>query len=144
MRHRCHRRGAAARARRRSPVELVRFRGPDRLRDPGAGGVSVAVAGWALRTPLGNDPGTFRDRLLAGERAFPSTPPADGPVVARIPGEPRSAELRRWQLLGRVERFAVDAAKEALGDRRCASERLAIFWATGGLRVRWEETRPAL
>jgi 3-oxoacyl-[acyl-carrier-protein] synthase I len=106
--------------------------------------VSVAVAGWALRTPLANDPGTFLGRLLAGERGFSSTPPTDGLVAARIAGEPRSAEVRRWQLLGRVERFAVDAAKEALGDRRCESERLAIFWATGGPRVRWEETRPAL
>jgi 3-oxoacyl-(acyl-carrier-protein) synthase len=96
--------------------------------------VSAALTGAALRAPLANHPEAFVRRLLAGERAFP----------ARIAGEPSAAHHRRWQLLGRVERFAVDAAKEALGERSYDGDRLAIFWATGGLRVRWDETRPAL
>ncbi len=114
--------------------------------------MKAALSGFALRTPLGNDTDTFVRRLLAGERAAQTVD--GGRVVApRLPGEPAAGHGR---FLGRLERLAIDTAHEALAlalarapalapaGPAVAPERLGLFWATGGLRVRWPETRPAL
>lgn len=107
----------------------------------------AALTGSSLRTPLGHDVGTVVRRLLAGEHA--ARPVAGIPagrglcaVAGRIEGEPACTSHRKF--LDRLELFAIDASRQALGARRVCAERLGIFVATGGLRVRWDDLMPAL
>lgn len=109
--------------------------------------MSAAVVAWAVRTSLGNEVSDFVNRLMAGERAAApnralESIPAACKIHAPLMGKPQPSEHRRF--LSRLELFALDAAREALGNRRADPDRLGIFWATGGLRIRWAELAPAL
>jgi 3-oxoacyl-(acyl-carrier-protein) synthase len=109
--------------------------------------MKAAITGWALRTPLGNDAVTFLRRLLAGERAAQESPvlkheASSCTIIASIAGQPACTSHRRF--LARLELFAIDVGIEAFSGHCVDGDRLGLFAATGGLRVRWEELLPVL
>jgi 3-oxoacyl-(acyl-carrier-protein) synthase len=90
-------------------------------------------------------------RLLAGDRAArPNDRFAAGAcrLAALVEGAERRSPLSRF--LDRLGLLAAEAAAEALamassrGARPIAPERLGLYAAVGGLRVRWDELLPAL
>ncbi len=110
------------------------------------------LLGHAWRTPLGATVDGVLRRLLAGERAartddrFPPGAYACG-LAAPIDVAPVASPHRRF--LDSLGLHAAAAAREATAMAearagRVAPERLGLFCAVGGLRVRWEELMPAL
>jgi 3-oxoacyl-(acyl-carrier-protein) synthase len=108
--------------------------------------MTVAIAGWAWRTPLGVTIGDAVARLFAGERAAIANPLAVGfacTVAAPIvdaPATPRNARFLR-----RMGLFGMAVAKEALvASGLEASTRFGLFSGVGGLRAHWDDMMPAL
>jgi len=104
------------------------------------------VLGHAWRTPLGDTVDGVLGRLLAGERAARQDD-RFGCLTAPVTSAPPASKLGRF--LDRLGLHAVAAAREALAmaDARAgtvAPERLGLFCAVGGLRVRWDTLLPAL
>jgi 3-oxoacyl-(acyl-carrier-protein) synthase len=110
--------------------------------------VSVAVTGYAWRTPLGGDLDGALRRLYAGERALWRNPrfPVEGyacQVAATIQAEPAPSPHQRF--LRRMGLFAREAALEACraaGVR--GGDRLGLFFGYGGLRAHWNDLMPGL
>ena len=113
-----------------------------------SGPARAAIVGWALRTPLGNQPGEVARRFLAGEQGGRASPRFDQSTYAirrgaAIQGEPPTTRARR--LLRRGALFALDAADEARAQAPAAKGvRLGLFAAVGGLRAQWDDLLPAL
>jgi 3-oxoacyl-[acyl-carrier-protein] synthase II len=110
--------------------------------------MTVAITGWAVRTPLGGTVEQLTDRLLAGDRAaqrntrFPSDTYACR-LAALIADPPRPSPHSR--VLRRMGLFALEVGHEALAQARCATgPRLGLFSAMGGLRAHWNDIMPAL
>lgn len=114
----------------------------------GARAMSVAITGWAWRTPLGSDPEQVLDRLVAGEcagRPHLRLASADFKVAlgCAIPDAPRPSRQQRF--LRRMGLLALECGMEARAMSGTESgTRLGVFLGYGGLRAYWNDMMPAL
>jgi 3-oxoacyl-(acyl-carrier-protein) synthase len=110
--------------------------------------VKVAIAGWALRTPLGGEVAGVVDRLLAGERAARSNPRFDASTYActlAAPVEAEPARSRHARFVKRMGLLGMEVAAEAMRAAGAAGgDRVGLFSAVGGLRAHWNDLMPAL
>jgi 3-oxoacyl-[acyl-carrier-protein] synthase II len=129
--------------------------------------MSMAVTGFSLRTPLGDDVETIAKRILAGERAGSPNVRFDArsypcSLAATIATDPKPSKHRRFVkrmgLLGLevgAEAFAHSQSPDltfgASGPlRRPAPQtpvrgpRLGLFCGYGGLRAHWDDLMPVL
>ncbi|MDI3285378.1 beta-ketoacyl synthase N-terminal-like domain-containing protein [Polyangium sp. 15x6] len=109
----------------------------------------MAVTGFALRTPLGDDPAAVLRKLLAGERAAAPNAHFDAStyacrLAATIPGAPRPTKHRKF--VKRMGLFGMEVGAEALArsGAPATGARLGLFCGYGGLRAHWDDLMPVL
>src|SRR5438105_455782 len=105
---------------------------------------SIAITGWAWRTPLGSGVEAALRRLWAGERPAGRITRFDAEtfpcrIACAIQREPPPTREQRF--LRRMGRLAQEAAREAMAHGRCAAagDRLGLFFGYGGLRAHWDD-----
>ncbi len=112
---------------------------------PGA----MAITGFSLRTPLGDDAAVVLRRLLAGERAAAPNAHFDAStyackLAATIPALPRPTKHRKF--VKRLGLFGMEVGAEALARAGGPAQgaRLGLFCGYGGLRAHWDDLMPVL
>ncbi len=111
--------------------------------------MTIAITGYAWRTPLGNTIDGAIRRLLAGERALQRNTrfPIGGyacKVAAMINDDPAPSSYQRF--LRRMGLYAREAALQAYtaAAPTVAENRLGLFFGYGGLRAHWNDLMPGL
>ena len=109
----------------------------------------MAVTGYSLRTPLGDDARSVLQRLLAGERAAAPNAHFDAStyacrLAATILGAPRPTKHRKF--VKRMGLFGMEVGTEALARAGTPAKgtRLGLFCGYGGLRAHWDDLMPVL
>ena len=109
----------------------------------------MAVTGFSLRTPLGDDAAAVLRRLSAGEHAAAPNAHFDAStyacrLAATLPGAPRPTKHRKF--VKRMGLFGMEVGAEALARANSPAKgtRLGIFCGYGGLRAHWDDLMPVL
>jgi len=109
----------------------------------------VAVTGFSLRTPLGNDIETIATRMLDGRRIVAPNARFDArtypcKLAATIPAEPKPTNHRKF--VKRMGRFGIEVGAEAFArsNTPVRGVRLGLFCGYGGLRAHWDDLMPVL
>ncbi|MRG98021.1 beta-ketoacyl synthase N-terminal-like domain-containing protein [Polyangium spumosum] len=109
----------------------------------------MAVTGFSLRTPLGDDAAAVLRRLCKGERAAAPNAHFDAStytcrLAATIPAAPRPTKHRKF--VKRMGLLGMEVGAEALARAGAPARgaRLGIFCGYGGLRAHWDDLLPVL
>ncbi|HRI65117.1 MAG TPA: beta-ketoacyl synthase N-terminal-like domain-containing protein [Polyangium sp.] len=109
----------------------------------------MAVTGFSLRTPLGDDVETITRRMLAGERAIApnsrfSAQTYSCQLAASITAEPKATKYRKF--VKRMGLFGMEVGAEAFAKSGSPARgpRLGLFCGYGGLRAHWDDLMPVL
>lgn len=109
----------------------------------------MAVTGFSLRTPLGEDVATIGERIYNGERVITPNPRFDArtypcSLAAAIAVDPKPSKHRRF--VKRMGLFGIEVGTEALAQSQTPvrGTRLGLFCGYGGLRAHWDDLMPVL
>jgi 3-oxoacyl-(acyl-carrier-protein) synthase len=105
--------------------------------------VTVAIVRAAWRTPLGSTIDGAMARLFAGERAITTHAPSSYVCTLAAPIRIAPAPSRQARFLRRMGSFALEVAREAVGEHP-HRHRVGLFSGVGGLRAHWDDMMPAL
>ncbi|MBK9261785.1 MAG: hypothetical protein IPM54_18535 [Polyangiaceae bacterium] len=109
----------------------------------------MAVTGFSLRTPLGDDVDAIMKRMLAGDRAAAPNARFDArtypcKLAATISTEPKPSKHRKF--VKRMGLFGIEVGTEAFARSSTPARgaRLGLFCGYGGLRAHWDDLMPVL
>jgi len=109
----------------------------------------MAVTGFSLRTPLGDDVDTIAQRVFSGERAGGPNPRFDARtypcrLAATIASDPKPSKHRKF--IKRMGLFGMEVGAEAFARAQTSirGPRLGLFCGYGGLRAHWDDLMPVL
>ena len=105
--------------------------------------MTVAITGAAWRTPLGASIDGAMARLYAGERAITAHAPPSYVCTLGAAIRTTPAPSRQSRFLRRMGSFALEVAREAVGEH-ADRDRVGLFSGVGGLRAHWDDMMPAL
>ncbi len=110
---------------------------------------AMAVTGFSLRTPLGDDIESVARRMLAGERAAMPNARFDArtypcQLASTIGTEPKPTKHRKF--VKRMGLFGIEVGAEAFARSGASARgpRLGLFCGYGGLRAHWDDLMPIL
>jgi 3-oxoacyl-[acyl-carrier-protein] synthase II len=109
----------------------------------------MAVTGFSLRTPLGDDVESIASRMLAGDRMATPNARFDARtypcrLASTISIEPKPAKHRKF--VKRMGLFGIEVGTEAFAQSSTPvrGPRLGLFCGYGGLRAHWDDLMPVL
>lgn len=109
----------------------------------------MAVTGFSLRTPLGDDVDTIAERMFSGERAGGANSRFDArtypcQLAATIANDPKPSKHRKF--IKRMGLFGMEVGTEAFARAQTPirGSRLGLFCGYGGLRAHWDDLMPVL
>lgn len=111
--------------------------------------LSMAVTGFSVRTPLGDDVPQIAQRMLVGERVIAPNARFDArtypcQLAATIPTDPKPSKHRKF--VKRMGLFGMEVGHEAFANSQTTvrGSRLGLFCGYGGLRAHWDDLMPVL
>jgi 3-oxoacyl-(acyl-carrier-protein) synthase len=109
----------------------------------------MAVTGFSLRTPLGDDVESITQRMLAGDSIAAPNARFDArtypcQLAATIPTEPKPTKNRKF--VKRMGLLGIEVGAEAFTQSKTLvrGPRLGLFCGYGGLRAHWDDLMPIL
>ncbi len=109
----------------------------------------MAVTGFSLRTPLGENAATIAERIYGGERVVAPNARFDArtypcSLAATMTFDPKPSKHRRF--VKRMGLFGIEVGAEALEHSQTPvrGTRLGLFCGYGGLRAHWDDLMPVL